>query len=156
MTSNEIEVLKEIKLRLQFLENVGLSYLTLDRKSASLAGGEAQRIRLATQIGSGLVGVLYILDEPTIGLHSKDNEKLLESLKNLKNMGNSVLVVEHDEATIKEADHIIDLGPGAGNYGGTFFPKPNPECPGFYGDFFEYFHDFILILLFICCVIKIF
>jgi excinuclease ABC subunit A len=112
------EVLKEIRLRLEFLENVGLTYLTLDRKSGSLAGGEAQRIRLATQIGSGLVGVLYILDEPTIGLHQKDNERLLKSLRSLRDMGNSVIVVEHDEATMREADFIVDLGPGAGNYGG--------------------------------------
>ncbi|MBN1521708.1 MAG: excinuclease ABC subunit UvrA [Candidatus Aureabacteria bacterium] len=117
------EVLKEIRLRLSFLENVGLSYLTLDRKSATLAGGEAQRIRLATQIGSGLVGVLYILDEPTIGLHQKDNQKLLESLKNLRDLGNSIIVVEHDEATIRQADYIIDLGPGAGNYGGHVLAK---------------------------------
>ncbi|MCK5708111.1 MAG: excinuclease ABC subunit UvrA [Candidatus Aureabacteria bacterium] len=112
------ELLKEIRSRLQFLQNVGLSYLSLDRKSSTLAGGEAQRIRLATQIGSGLVGVLYILDEPTIGLHQKDNERLLKSLIDLRDLGNSIIIVEHDEETITKADHIIDLGPGAGNYGG--------------------------------------
>ncbi len=112
------EVLKEVKARLTFLIHVGLGYLTLDRQSSTLSGGEAQRIRLATQIGSRLVGVLYILDEPSIGLHQKDNEKLLNALDELKDMGNTVVVVEHDPATIKRADHIIDLGPGAGELGG--------------------------------------
>ena len=112
------EVLKEISSRLRFLNNVGLNYLTLDRESGTLSGGEAQRIRLATQIGAGLVGVLYILDEPSIGLHQRDNERLLKTLENLRDIGNSVLVVEHDEDTIRRADYILDLGPGAGVRGG--------------------------------------
>lgn len=112
------EILKEIQERLSFLANVGLDYLTLDRESGSLSGGEAQRVRLATQIGSGLVGVLYILDEPSIGLHQRDNRKLLETLKALRDLGNTVIVVEHDEATIRSADYIVDLGPGAGRHGG--------------------------------------
>ncbi len=112
------EVIKEIKLRLQFMADVGLDYLTLDRVSSTLSGGEAQRIRLATQIGSGLVGVLYILDEPSIGLHQKDNRKLLDTLLTLRNLGNTLVIVEHDEATIRKADYIIDLGPGAGEAGG--------------------------------------
>ncbi len=111
-------ILKEIRQRLQFLINVGLDYLTLDRASGTLSGGEAQRIRLATQIGAGLVGVLYILDEPSIGLHQRDNQKLLETLKTLRDLGNTVIVVEHDEATIRAADYIVDLGPGAGKQGG--------------------------------------
>jgi excinuclease ABC subunit A len=111
-------VLKEIKTRLSFLLNVGLSYLTLDRPAATLAGGEGQRIRLATQIGSGLMGVLYILDEPSIGLHQRDNRRLLDTLERLRDLGNTILVVEHDEATIRTADHIIDIGPGAGERGG--------------------------------------
>lgn len=112
------QVLKEILARLQFMINVGLDYLTLDRRSFTLSGGEAQRIRLATQIGSGLVGVIYILDEPSIGLHQKDNSKLLDTLITLRDLGNTLIVVEHDEATIRKADHIIDLGPGAGEHGG--------------------------------------
>ena len=112
------QVLKEINKRLSFMLNVGLDYLSLDRRSSTLSGGEAQRIRLATQIGAGLVGVLYILDEPSIGLHQKDNKKLLSSLKALRDLGNTLIVVEHDEATIRSADHIIDLGPGAGKNGG--------------------------------------
>jgi excinuclease ABC subunit A len=112
------QVLKEIKARLKFLADVGLDYLTLDRPARTLAGGEAQRIRLATQIGSGLVGVLYILDEPTIGLHLRDNRRLLNTLKGLRDLGNTVIVVEHDEQTIREADFIIDIGPGAGAKGG--------------------------------------
>ena len=112
------QVLKEISARLQFMVNVGLDYLTLDRRSYTLSGGEAQRIRLATQIGSGLVGVIYILDEPSIGLHQKDNSKLLDTLIALRDLGNTLIVVEHDEATIRKADHIIDLGPGAGEHGG--------------------------------------
>lgn len=112
------EVVKEIKLRLQFMSDVGLDYLTLDRISSTLSGGEAQRIRLATQIGAGLVGVLYILDEPSIGLHQKDNRKLLDTLMSLRNLGNTLVIVEHDEATIRKADYIIDLGPGAGEAGG--------------------------------------
>ena len=112
------QVLKEISSRLQFMVNVGLDYLTLDRRSYTLSGGEAQRIRLATQIGSGLVGVIYILDEPSIGLHQKDNSKLLDTLITLRDLGNTLIVVEHDEATIRKADYIIDLGPGAGEHGG--------------------------------------
>jgi len=110
--------LKEITARLKFMADVGLDYLTLDRASATLSGGESQRIRLATQIGSGLVGVVYVLDEPSIGLHQKDNSKLLGSLKKLRDLGNTLVVVEHDEATIRSADHIVDLGPGAGKHGG--------------------------------------
>jgi excinuclease ABC subunit A len=112
------EVIKEICARLGFLKNVGLGYLTLDRESGTLSGGEAQRIRLATQIGAGLVGVLYILDEPSIGLHQRDNDRLLAVLKGLRDLGNSVIVVEHDEDTIRQADWILDLGPGAGVHGG--------------------------------------
>ncbi len=112
------QVLKEIKGRLKFLVNVGLSYLTLDRKAATLSGGEFQRIHLATQLGVGLVGVLYILDEPSIGLHQRDNQKLLNTLKTLRDMGNTVVVVEHDEETMLNADHIIDMGPGPGVHGG--------------------------------------
>ena len=112
------QILKEIRERLSFMSNVGLDYLTLDRRSSTLSGGEAQRIRLATQIGAGLVGVVYILDEPSIGLHQRDNAKLLGTLKALRDLGNTLIVVEHDEATIRGADHIIDLGPGAGKHGG--------------------------------------
>ncbi|MBC7234822.1 MAG: excinuclease ABC subunit UvrA [Chloroflexi bacterium] len=112
------QIIKEILARLQFLVNVGLHYLTLDRGAATLSGGEAQRIRLATQIGSQLMGVLYILDEPSIGLHQRDNRRLIETLLQLRDLGNTVVVVEHDEATIRAADHIIDLGPGAGEHGG--------------------------------------
>ena len=111
-------VLKEIRARIGFLMNVGLDYLTLSRTAGSLSGGEAQRIRLATQIGSGLVGVVYILDEPSIGLHQRDNDKLLNALKNLRQLGNTLLVVEHDEDTMLAADHIVDIGPGAGAHGG--------------------------------------
>jgi excinuclease ABC subunit A len=111
-------VIKEIRERLQFMVDVGLDYLTLERAAATLAGGEAQRIRLATQIGSGLVGVLYILDEPSIGLHQRDNRRLIYTLKRLRDLGNTVIVVEHDEQTIREADHIVDIGPGAGLHGG--------------------------------------
>jgi len=111
-------ILKEIRERLRFMNDVGLDYLTLNRSSASLAGGEAQRIRLATQVGSGLVGVAYVLDEPSIGLHQRDNNRLLATLKRLRDIGNTVIVVEHDEETIRSADHIIDLGPGAGRRGG--------------------------------------
>ena len=112
------EVIKEISARLSFMRNVGLGYLTLDRSSGTLAGGEAQRIRLATQIGSGLVGVMYILDEPSIGLHQRDNMRLLRTLEQLRDLGNTLIVVEHDEETIRHAEHIIDLGPGAGEHGG--------------------------------------
>jgi len=118
-------ILKEINSRLNFMINVGLGYLTLDRISATLSGGEAQRIRLATQIGAGLVGVLYILDEPSIGLHQKDNAKLLDTLKTLRDLGNTLIVVEHDEATIRSADYIIDLGPGAGKHGGYIVAQGN-------------------------------
>ncbi|MBP7162074.1 MAG: excinuclease ABC subunit UvrA, partial [Candidatus Omnitrophica bacterium] len=111
-------VIKEIIRRIDFCINVGLEYLTLDRKSGTLSGGEAERIRLATQVGSGLVGVVYILDEPSIGLHQKDNERLLSTLQSLRNMGNTLIVVEHDEATIRAADYVVDLGPGAGEFGG--------------------------------------
>jgi excinuclease ABC subunit A len=112
------QILKEIRNRLQFLVDVGLDYLTLDREASTLAGGEAQRIRLATQVGSGLTGVLYILDEPSIGLHPRDNKRLIETLKKLRDMGNTVIVVEHDEETIRNADFVVDLGPGAGEHGG--------------------------------------
>ena len=112
------QVLREVRSRLRFLLNVGLGYLSLDRQSDTLSGGEAQRIRLATQIGAGLVGVLYVLDEPSIGLHQRDNARLLDTLKNLRDLGNTVLVVEHDEDTIRQADYIVDLGPGAGVHGG--------------------------------------
>jgi len=121
------EIIKEVRLRLSFLRNVGLGYLSLDRESGTLSGGEAQRIRLATQIGAGLVGVIYILDEPSIGLHQRDNERLLETLKGLRDMGNTVIVVEHDEETIREADHIIDLGPGAGVHGGELVGQGSVE-----------------------------
>ena len=112
------QILKEIKARLDFLLNVGLEYLSLSRATGTLSGGEAQRIRLATQIGSGLVGVAYILDEPSIGLHQRDNDKLLATLTHLRDLGNSVLVVEHDEDTMRAADYIVDIGPGAGEHGG--------------------------------------
>jgi excinuclease ABC subunit A len=112
------QILKEIQARLGFLLDVGLDYLTLDRTAGTLSGGEAQRIRLATQIGSGLMGVLYILDEPSIGLHQRDNDRLIRTLKRLRDLGNTVIVVEHDEDTIREADHLIDIGPGAGEHGG--------------------------------------
>jgi len=112
------QIIKEIKARISFLIDVGLDYLMLSRGTATLSGGEAQRIRLATQIGSGLVGVAYILDEPSIGLHQKDNDKLLKTLKNLRDLGNTLIVVEHDEDTMIEADHIVDIGPGAGEHGG--------------------------------------
>ena len=111
-------ILKEINERLNFLLNVGLDYLTLSRESGTLSGGEAQRIRLASQIGSGLTGVLYVLDEPSIGLHQKDNVKLINAFKRLRDLGNTVIVVEHDTETMENADHIIDLGPEAGNNGG--------------------------------------
>src|SRR5439155_11627300 len=110
-------VLKEINARLGFLLDVGLDYLTLDRASASLAGGEAQRIRLATQIGSGLVGCLYVLDEPSIGLHQRDNRRLIDTLLRLRDLGNTLIVVEHDEETIRTADVVVDIGPGAGEHG---------------------------------------
>ncbi len=120
-------ILKEIRDRLGFLRSIGLDYLTIDRSSATLSGGEAQRIRLATQIGSGLAGVLYVLDEPSIGLHQRDNLRLLENLKHLRDLGNSVLVVEHDPETIMSADHVIDMGPGAGRNGGHVVFQGRPE-----------------------------
>ena len=121
------EVLKEIRQRLKFLVDVGLDYLSMARSSGTLSGGEAQRIRLATQIGSGLVGVLYILDEPSIGLHQRDNVKLMETLKRLKNLGNTLIVVEHDEETILSADYVVDIGPGAGEHGGKVVACGTPE-----------------------------
>ena len=113
-----VKIVKEIGDRLGFLANVGLGYLTLDRSADTLSGGEAQRIRLASQIGSGLVGVMYILDEPSIGLHQRDNQRLLDTLVNLRDLGNTVIVVEHDEEAIRQADYVVDLGPGAGVHGG--------------------------------------
>ncbi|HTC84680.1 MAG TPA: excinuclease ABC subunit UvrA, partial [Rhizomicrobium sp.] len=121
-----VRILKEIRARLKFLNNVGLNYLTLARASGTLSGGESQRIRLASQIGSGLTGVLYVLDEPSIGLHQRDNSKLLDSLKGLRDMGNTVLVVEHDEDSIRQADHVIDMGPGAGVHGGHIIAQGTP------------------------------
>ena len=121
------QILKEIKARIRFLMEVGLDYLTLARATGSLSGGEAQRIRLATQIGSGLVGVAYILDEPSIGLHQRDNDKLLGTLKHLRDLGNSVIVVEHDEDTMLEADYIVDIGPGAGEHGGEVVAQGNAK-----------------------------
>jgi len=122
------QILKEIKERLQFLVDVGLNYLTLDRRTSTLSGGEAQRIRLATQLGSHLMGVLYILDEPSIGLHQKDNARLIRTLKQLRDLGNSVIVVEHDEETINSADWVIDLGPGAGEHGGEVVAQGSPQA----------------------------
>lgn len=121
------KILKEIQLRLEFLVNVGLDYLTLDRSADTLSGGEAQRIRLASQIGAGLVGVMYILDEPSIGLHQRDNERLLKTLTHLKELGNTVIVVEHDEDAIRLADYVIDIGPGAGVHGGEIVSQGTPE-----------------------------
>ena len=121
------QVLKEIRARVGFLMDVGLDYLSLSRATASLSGGEAQRIRLATQIGSGLVGVCYILDEPSIGLHQRDNDKLLATLQNLRDMGNTLIVVEHDEDTMFAADHIVDIGPGAGSHGGQVIAQGTAE-----------------------------
>ncbi len=121
------QILKEIRARLDFLISVGLDYLTLERKAATLSGGEAQRIRLATQIGSSLVGVLYILDEPTIGLHQRDNERLINTLKHLRDIGNTLIVVEHDEQTIRSADYIVELGPAAGIHGGNIVASGTPQ-----------------------------
>lgn len=121
------KIVKEIRQRLSFLVNVGLNYLTVDRKADSLSGGEAQRIRLASQIGAGLVGVMYVLDEPSIGLHQRDNEKLLKTLVNLKNMGNTVIVVEHDEEAVRMADFVVDIGPGAGAHGGHIVAQGTPQ-----------------------------
>src|SRR5581483_4461844 len=126
---NEIatRILKEIRERLQFLVDVGLDYLTLSRASGTLSGGESQRIRLASQIGSGLTGVLYVLDEPSIGLHQRDNARLLETLKHLRDLGNTVIVVEHDEDAILSADHVVDIGPGAGIHGGNIVAQGTPD-----------------------------
>jgi excinuclease ABC subunit A len=121
------QILKEIRARLGFMKNVGLEYLTLERKAATLSGGEAQRIRLATQIGSSLVGVLYILDEPSIGLHQRDNQRLIDTLLYLRNLGNTLIVVEHDEQTLRTADYIVDLGPGAGVHGGAVVGQGSPR-----------------------------
>jgi excinuclease ABC subunit A len=118
---------REISSRLRFLVNVGLDYLSLDRPAETLSGGESQRIRLASQIGSGLTGVMYVLDEPSIGLHQRDNERLIETLRHLRDLGNSVLVVEHDEDTIRACDHVIDLGPGPGVHGGQIVAQGTPE-----------------------------
>ena len=120
-------ILKEINKRLQFLIDVGLEYLTLSRSAGTLSGGEAQRIRLATQIGSGLTGVMYILDEPSIGLHQRDNDKLIATLKKLRDLGNTLLIVEHDEDTMYAADQIIDIGPGAGVHGGNVMAQGTAE-----------------------------
>ena len=121
------QVLKEINERLGFLKNVGLGYLSLSRAAKTLSGGEAQRIRLATQIGSNLMGVLYILDEPSIGLHQRDNAKLISTLHRLRDLGNTLIVVEHDEETIRNADYIVDMGPGAGVHGGHVVAEGSPE-----------------------------
>lgn len=122
------QILKEIGARLKFMQDVGLNYLNLARSAVTLSGGEAQRIRLATQIGSGLQGVLYVLDEPSIGLHQRDNNRLIGTLKNLRDLGNTVLVVEHDEETIRTADFLIDIGPGAGIHGGEVVAAGKPEA----------------------------
>ena len=121
------QILKEIKARLVFLRDVGLEYLTLERAAETLSGGEAQRIRLATQIGSALCGVMYILDEPSIGLHQRDNQRLIDTLIALRDHGNSVIVVEHDEQTLRTADFLIDLGPGAGVNGGQIVAAGTPS-----------------------------
>ncbi|MDQ6573952.1 MAG: excinuclease ABC subunit UvrA, partial [Haemophilus parahaemolyticus] len=121
------KILKEIRERLSFLVNVGLNYLSLSRSAETLSGGEAQRIRLASQIGAGLVGVMYVLDEPSIGLHQRDNERLLNTLIHLRNLGNTVIVVEHDEDAIRAADHIVDIGPGAGVHGGNVIAQGTAE-----------------------------
>src|SRR5699024_1637182 len=120
-------IVKEVDDRLNFLKNVGLDYLTLSRSAGTLSGGEAQRIRLATQIGSNLSGVLYILDEPSIGLHQRDNDRLLESLRKMRDLGNTLIVVEHDEDTMRAADYLIDIGPGAGDAGGQIVASGTPE-----------------------------
>ena len=120
-------ILKEIKERLTFLYNVGLDYLTLNRRSGTLSGGEAQRIRLASQIGSRLSGVLYILDEPSIGLHQRDNDRLINTLKDMRDLGNTLIVVEHDEDTMLASDHLIDIGPGAGEHGGRVMAQGTPQ-----------------------------
>ena len=128
------EVVKEIRARLGFLNDVGPNYLTLSRAAKTLSGGEAQRIRLATQIGSGLVGVMYVLDEPSIGLHQRDNARLIETLHHLRDLGNTLIVVEHDQETIERADWVVDIGPGAGEHGGEVIysgpAKRLIEAPG--------------------------
>ena len=121
------QVLKEINERLGFLKNVGLGYLSLSRAAKTLSGGEAQRIRFATQIGSNLMGVLYILDEPSIGLHQRDNAKLISTLARLRDLGNTLIVVEHDEDTMRHADYIVDMGPGAGVHGGHIVAEGPPR-----------------------------
>jgi excinuclease ABC subunit A len=121
------ELVRELKTRIQFLLDVGLDYLTLNRSARSLSGGESQRIRLATQIGSQLVGVLYILDEPSIGLHQRDNQRLISALRDLRDLGNSIIVVEHDKETILSADYVVDIGPGAGKHGGRIVATGNPS-----------------------------
>jgi excinuclease ABC subunit A len=118
-----VRILKEIRDRLKFLNDVGLEYLTLSRSSGTLSGGESQRIRLASQIGSGLTGVLYVLDEPSIGLHQRDNARLLETLKHLRDLGNTVIVVEHDEDAMRTADYVVDIGPGAASMAARSSPK---------------------------------
>lgn len=120
------DILKEIRARIGFIKNVGLEYLTLDRASRTLSGGESQRIRLATQIGSQLVGITYILDEPSIGLHQRDNQRLIQALYDLRDTGNTVLVVEHDKEMMEHADYIIDIGPGAGVHGGKIVAAGEP------------------------------
>ncbi len=121
-----VKIVKELISRLSFLVDVGLDYISLDRSAETLSGGEAQRIRLASQIGSGLVGVMYILDEPSIGLHQRDNARLLRTLHHLRDLGNTVIVVEHDEDAIMSADHVLDLGPGAGVHGGHIVAQGKP------------------------------
>ncbi len=120
------KIVKEITARLSFLINVGLDYLSLDRSAETLSGGEAQRIRLASQIGSGLTGVMYVLDEPSIGLHQRDNTRLLQTLANLRDIGNTVIVVEHDQEAIESADYVVDMGPGAGEHGGHIVAEGTP------------------------------
>jgi excinuclease ABC subunit A len=124
------KILNEITARLSFLINVGLDYLSLDRSAETLSGGEAQRIRLASQIGSGLTGVMYVLDEPSIGLHQRDNARLLETLFHLRDLGNTVIVVEHDEEAILAADYVVDMGPGAGEHGGRIVAEGTPAAGG--------------------------
>src|SRR5690606_32727869 len=121
------KIVHEIHARLEFLVNVGLDYLNLERSADTLSGGEAQRIRLASQIGAGLVGVMYILDEPSIGLHQRDNDRLLKTLERLRDLGNTVIVVEHDEDAIRAADHVLDIGPGAGVHGGEIVAQGTPQ-----------------------------
>src|SRR5690606_26056522 len=120
-------IVREIEARLQFLNNVGLNYLSLDRSADTISGGEAQRIRLASQIGSGLTGVMYVLDEPSIGLHQRDNDRLIQTLQHLRDLGNSVIVVEHDEDMIRAADFVLDMGPGAGEHGGRIVAQGTPQ-----------------------------